>query len=67
MMLHKRERLFFETPMEISQIIIFQERYVYPLCPQCGISLNRWNLRICPACHQLLGWNELQFAQITKL
>ena len=66
-MLYERERLFFEIPMEVSQIISFQGRYRYPLCPQCGFSLTTQNPAVCPFCGQALAWDELQRAQVIML
>ncbi len=50
----------FREPMPVSEVRIFDSRYssaIYPVCPQCGLTLDREYQHFCDRCGQSLDWS----------
>lgn len=56
--------LSFRQPMPVTQIRFFRTDGAYPVCPQCGISLERDYQRFCDRCGQRLDWESYGSAQV---
>ena len=54
----------FREPMPVTQVRLFQVDGAYPVCPQCGISIEREGQRFCSRCGQRLGWRDYKRAQV---
>jgi len=56
--------LSFRIPMEVTQVRLFPSDGAYPVCPQCGISLEREYQRFCDRCGQRLNWKSYGKASV---
>lgn len=52
------QELTFRHPMAVTTAIAFQTGGVYPVCPQCGISMEREYQNFCDRCGQRLDWKN---------
>lgn len=58
------EALAFRRPMPVTRILLLGRDGAYPVCPQCGVSLEREYQRFCDRCGQRLSWKGYKRAQI---
>lgn len=65
--MHKDRELAFRAPMLVTQIRVFKMDGAYPVCPRCGLSLEREYQAFCDRCGQRLGWKNLRKAEIIYL
>ena len=61
--------MIFRTPMPITHIRCFRYSYPYsltsfPVCPQCGITMEREYQAYCDRCGQCLDWKDLSKAAV---
>lgn len=56
------EILHFRLPMPVTKVMVFRSGDSYPVCPWCGITLEREYQRFCDRCGQRLDWKELSSA-----
>lgn len=56
----RRPAWAFRTPMAVTQARWFRTDGTYPVCPQCGISLEREYQRFCDRCGQRLEWKDYE-------
>lgn len=63
-MREQRPAWAFRVPMPVTQIRLFQTDGAYPVCPQCGISMEREHQSFCSRCGQRLDWKNYKRAQI---
>lgn len=60
--------LRFRAPMQVRQIRCFRGfkgRFSgFPVCPQCGITMEREYQAYCDRCGQCLGWKHFKKATI---
>ena len=53
-------QLSFRQPMAVLQVRCFQQQgraVVYPVCPRCGITMEREYQHFCDRCGQQLDWS----------
>lgn len=62
-----RSSLSFRRAMTVTQARLFPVDGAYPVCPRCGISLEREYQRFCDRCGQRLGWGEWGRARVIRL
>ncbi len=63
------KELSFRIPMPVSQVILLgagQETTSFPVCPRCGISLEREFQHYCDRCGQSLSWHGLSHASVIR-
>ena len=59
--------LRFRIPMPVTKVMVFRSGNSYPVCPGCGITLEREYQRFCDRCGQRLDWARFSDAvRITK-
>lgn len=56
--------LSFRSAMPVTQARLIQIDGTYPVCPRCGISMEREYQRFCDHCGQRLSWKDYGRAQI---
>lgn len=56
--------LAFRVPMPVTQIRMYHPDGAYPVCPRCGISLEREYQRFCDRCGQRLDWKDYRDAEV---
>lgn len=59
-----QNELSFRRPLSVTQVYVFRQGGAYPICPQCGISLEREFQNFCDRCGQRLDWKQFKHAQI---
>lgn len=62
-----QEELMFRRPMQISHVRCFrceQGFYTFPVCPHCGMTMEREYQVYCDRCGQRLSWEEFEKAAI---
>lgn len=57
----------FRTPMPVVEVHRFRGGGAYPVCPRCGITLEREYQSYCDRCGQRLSWRSLRKAKIVLL
>ncbi len=46
-------------PLEVREVQIFSpSKWSYPVCPNCGITMEREYQHFCDRCGQKLAWND---------
>ena len=61
------QELSFREPMPVTQIRCFRYPYGvagFPVCPQCGVTMEREYQSFCDRCGQRLEWKEFSKATI---
>lgn len=53
------EALCFREAMPVAAIVVYRSREAFPLCPRCGLPLEREYQNFCDRCGQKLGWKHL--------
>lgn len=56
----------FRVPMPVAQIRLFHPDGAFPVCPQCGISMEREYQNFCEYCGQRLDWKRYKKAQVVE-
>lgn len=62
-----RREMSFREPMPVTQIRCFRWSYGitgFPLCPQCGITMEREYQSFCDRCGQCLSWKGFANATV---
>ena len=54
----------YRKPLQVRQVILFQDGCSYPLCPRCNSTIEREYMRYCDRCGQCLEWNAFSFAEV---
>ena len=54
----------YRLPKAVCTVLQLPSGNCYPLCPQCGSSLDREYLRFCSCCGQHLCWQYLSAARV---
>lgn len=57
----------YRKAMPVTEIRRFQGGCAYPVCPRCGITLEREYQAYCDRCGQRLNWRSLHKAKIVSL
>ena len=59
-----QRELSFRRPLPVTQVYVFRQDGAYPVCPRCGVSLEREFQNFCDRCGQMLDWKQFKYAQI---
>lgn len=54
----------YRIPMQVTKVLKLDSGCTFPICPRCGISLEREYMNYCDRCGQCLGWNLFDLAGI---
>ncbi|NBI68937.1 hypothetical protein D1646_19540 [Pseudoflavonifractor sp. 60] len=58
------QELSFRVPMLVTQARLFRPDGVYPVCPQCSVTMDREYQNYCGFCGQHLDWKAYKKAEI---
>ena len=58
------EALRFRQAMPVTTMVVYRSRDAFPLCPQCGLPMEREYQSFCDLCGQKLSWRGYAHAQI---
>ena len=56
--------LRFRQPMQIRALVRYRTGGTFPLCPQCGLPLEREYQNFCDRCGQKLSWRHYARAEV---
>lgn len=64
-----RQGMSFRSPMPVTHIRCFRSSYPYgltsfPVCPRCGITMEREYQTYCDRCGQCLSWRDFSKATV---
>lgn len=54
----------YRVPMDVDAIRLLAGGESYPICPRCGITMDREYMAYCDRCGQRLGWERIDLAAI---
>ena len=53
----ERHELSFRRPLAVTEAVLFpRDRFHYPRCPRCRLTLDREYMSFCDRCGQRLDW-----------
>lgn len=58
------EALRFREAMPVAAIVVYRSQEAFPLCPRCGLPLEREYQNFCDRCGQKLGWRTYAHAEV---
>ena len=58
--------LTYRQPLKVVQILLLKNGDCFPVCPRCGITLEREYMSYCDRCGQCLEWKEYKKAILVK-
>lgn len=56
----------YRAPMRVKEVCQFDSGDIYPICPRCGMTIDREYMSFCDRCGQRLGWELFDYAVIVK-
>lgn len=56
--------LTYRQPLRVTDILVLGNGYCFPVCPRCGITLEREYMHYCDRCGQCLEWSKYNKAEI---
>lgn len=59
----RMELLSYRFPMPVTEMVIYQNKHSYYLCPRCLITLDREFSAYCDRCGQCLSWRRYKIAK----
>lgn len=54
----------YRVPMRVREVCRFYSGDIYPICPRCGMTIEREYMSFCDRCGQRLGWERFDFTVI---
>jgi len=61
------EAVSYRKPMTVTAVRGIRYSFgltTFPICPRCGISMDREYTAYCDRCGQALGWKDLDHARV---
>ena len=52
----------FRIPTPVTEVRLFRDHTVHPVCPRCHITMEREYQAFCGRCGQALNWSSCQSA-----
>lgn len=59
-----RRELRFRTRMQVTEKVLYMSGEAFPICPRCGVSVERDYQEFCDRCGQRLGWERFSSASV---
>ncbi len=56
--------LSYRIPMAVCEVCLFSDGNAFPVCPRCGLTLEREYQPFCDRCGQALDWKKFPKASI---
>ena len=57
----------YRLPLTVQKVLVLPSGYSYPVCPKCGLTLEREYMNFCDRCGQRLDWREYKKAVVIRL
>ncbi len=54
----------YRQPMRVASVLVFRMEGAYPVCPQCGVTMEREYQNFCDRCGQCLDWSGYRSAAV---
>ena len=61
------EEVSYRLPLAVQKVLVLPGGYSYPVCPKCGLTLEREYMNFCDRCGQRLDWREYKKAVVVRL
>lgn len=58
------DELAFRRPMAVTEALRFRTGGTYPVCPRCGVTMEREYQNFCDRCGQRLEWSRFDRATV---
>ena len=58
------EALGFRRAMPVTITVVYRSGGAFPLCPRCGLPLEREYQNFCDRCGQKLSWRNYAHAEV---
>ena len=58
------DELSFRRPMAVTEALRFRTGGSYPVCPRCGVTMEREYQNFCDRCGQRLEWSRFDRAAV---
>jgi predicted amidophosphoribosyltransferase len=58
------EAMSYRLPLNVTEVFVLHNKYIYPVCPRCRTSFEREYQAYCDRCGQKLGWSEFKKAKL---
>ena len=56
--------LTYRQPLKVMQMLLLESGDCFPMCPRCGITLEREYMSYCDRCGQCLDWKGYKRARV---
>ncbi|MBQ3006770.1 MAG: hypothetical protein IJD78_04325 [Clostridia bacterium] len=60
------EAVSYRKPLPVTEIMLFTNGEGFPICPRCGITLERAYQHYCDRCGQCLDWKGFSRAKVIR-
>lgn len=60
------EKLRYREPMIVTEIKVWQNGYIFPICPRCDCTMERDYQSFCDRCGQKLKWKGFSRAKVRR-
>lgn len=60
------DALRYRQSMPVRELARYRSGDTYPICPQCGSTMEREYQNYCDRCGQCLGWKQLSRARVIQ-
>ena len=58
------KQISYRIPLLVTQIVVYQNKQAFPVCPKCKMPIEREYQSYCDRCGQYLNWNNYNDAEI---
>ena len=59
--------LTYRQPLKVVQMLLLENGDCFPVCPRCGITLEREYMSYCDRCGQCLEWKSYTKAILVRI
>lgn len=57
----------YRLPLAVQEVRVFSNGNSFPVCPKCGLTLEREYMNFCDRCGQKLDWKEYEKAVVVRV
>lgn len=61
------EEIAYRLPLVVQETRVFPNGDSYPVCPKCGLTLEREYMNFCDRCGQKLDWKGYEKAIVVRV
>ena len=57
------DAISYRIPISVTHILVLCNGTSFPVCPRCGITIDREYMNFCDHCGQRLEWKRFSYAK----